>query len=109
MFRIESISLVWLSGLHVIVGFTDKLRLMNILMDDMRVTKEFNIKSCQDCAFSTGGQYFAAVQSNTVYIFSTYTFENLGNLRAHNGKVCLLRKVYSKTLLFQYNSFHAFW
>ncbi|CAM6094904.1 unnamed protein product [Calypogeia fissa] len=75
------------SGLHVIVGFTDKLRLMNILMDDMRITKEFNIKSCQDCAFSTGGQYFAAVQSNTVYIFSTYTFENLGNLRAHNGKV----------------------
>ncbi|OAE23436.1 hypothetical protein AXG93_961s1350 [Marchantia polymorpha subsp. ruderalis] len=75
------------SGLHILVGFTDKLRLMNILIDDIRIAKEFNIKSCQDCAFSNGGQYFAAVQSNVIYIFSTYSFENLGNLRAHNGKV----------------------
>ena len=34
------------SGLHVLVGFADKLRLMNVLMDDIRTFKEFPIKVC---------------------------------------------------------------
>jgi len=29
------------TGLHLLVGFTDKLRLMNVLMDDIRPYKEF--------------------------------------------------------------------
>ena len=32
------------SGLHILVGFSDKLRLMNLLMDDIRVVAEFPIK-----------------------------------------------------------------
>ncbi|CAK9865196.1 unnamed protein product [Sphagnum jensenii] len=75
------------NGLHVLVGFADKLRMMNLLMDDIRMAKEFNIKACGECYFSNGGQYFAAVQSNAVHIFETYTCNNLGNLRAHSGKV----------------------
>ena len=34
------------SGLHVLVGFGDKLRLMNLLMNDIRAFKEFPIKVC---------------------------------------------------------------
>lgn len=30
------------SGLHLLVGFSDKLRLLNILMDDIRTFHEFN-------------------------------------------------------------------
>ena len=75
------------SGLNVLVGFTDKLRLMNLLMDDIRTYKEFSIKACRECRFSNGGQYFAAVNGNTVQIYNTYTCENIGNLRGHNGKV----------------------
>lgn len=37
------------SGLHVLVGFTDKLRLCSILMSDILVTKELNIKACREC------------------------------------------------------------
>lgn len=33
------------SGLHVLCGFSDKLRLMNLLMDDIRGYKEFAIKA----------------------------------------------------------------
>jgi hypothetical protein len=36
------------SGLYVLVGFIDKLRLMNILMDDLRPVREFSIKSCRE-------------------------------------------------------------
>ena len=75
------------SGLHVLCGFSDKLRLMNLLMDDIRPCKEFAIKACRECRFSVGGQSFAAVNGNTIQIYSTYTCENIYNLRGHNGKV----------------------
>ncbi|KAJ7558943.1 hypothetical protein O6H91_04G062500 [Diphasiastrum complanatum] len=75
------------SGFHVLVGFSDRLRFMNLLIDDIRACKELGIKGCQECKFSNGGQYFAAVHVNVVQIFSTYTCENIGNLRGHNGKV----------------------
>eukprot|EP00698_Gefionella_okellyi_P006107 TRINITY_DN15567_c0_g1_i1.p1 TRINITY_DN15567_c0_g1~~TRINITY_DN15567_c0_g1_i1.p1 ORF type:complete len:1180 (-),score=311.31 TRINITY_DN15567_c0_g1_i1:65-3577(-) len=75
------------TGHYVLVGFGDKLRLMNLLIDDIRPFKEFNIKQCKECRFSNGGQFFAAVNNNTIQIFNFYTFENHGNLRGHNGKV----------------------
>merc|ERR1719327_1649873 len=35
------------SGFHLIVGFSDKLRLMNVIMEDMRTYKEVPIKACK--------------------------------------------------------------
>jgi len=75
------------SGLHILVGFSDKLRLMNLLMDDIRTFKEFPIKSCKECAFSTGGQYFAVANGNSIQVFHSYTFECVYNLRGHAGRV----------------------
>ncbi|KAI8916406.1 quinon protein alcohol dehydrogenase-like superfamily [Gorgonomyces haynaldii] len=75
------------SGLYILVGFSDKLRLMNLLIDDIRPFREFSVRGCRECRFSNGGQYFAAVHANTVQIYSTWTFENLGNLKGHNAKV----------------------
>ncbi len=31
------------SGLHLLVGFSDKLKLMNILMDDITISKDFHV------------------------------------------------------------------
>jgi len=75
------------SGFHLIVGFSDKLRLMNLLMEEVKGYKEVPIKSCRECRFSNGGQYFAAVNSNTIQVYKTYTCEVVCNLRGHNGKV----------------------
>ncbi|KAJ3354153.1 Cilia- and flagella-associated protein 57 [Entophlyctis luteolus] len=75
------------SGLYILVGFSDKLRLMNLLIDDIRPFREFTIRGCRECRFSNGGQYFAAVHGNTIQIYSTWRFENVGNLKGHNGKV----------------------
>lgn len=75
------------SGLYILVGFSDKLKLMNLLIDDIRPFREFTIRGCRECRFSNGGQYFAAVHANTVQIHSTWNFENLGNLKGHNAKV----------------------
>jgi hypothetical protein len=39
------------SGLHLLVGFSDKMRLMNVVMDDIRPFKEFAVKACRECRF----------------------------------------------------------
>ncbi|XP_064626846.1 cilia- and flagella-associated protein 57-like [Lineus longissimus] len=75
------------SGLYILVGFSDKLRLMNLLIDDIRTFKEFTIRGCRECSFSNGGHLFAAVHSNVIQIYSSTTFENVANLKGHNGKI----------------------
>jgi len=79
------------TGLMALVGFEDKLRLMTALMDDLRVVKELAIKGCRVCRFSDGGQFFAAVNGSTIHIYNTYTGQNIGNLRGHNGKVASVK------------------
>ena len=39
------------------------------------------------CAFSHGGHLFAAVHGNVIQVYSSVTFENVANLKGHNGKV----------------------
>jgi len=75
------------SGLYILVGFSDKLRLMNLLIDDIRTFKEFTVRGCRECSFSNGGHMFASVMGNVIQLYSTTTFENVNNLKGHNGKV----------------------
>lgn len=39
-------SAAWLCCPQVLVGFADKLRLMNVLMDDVKVIKEVRLHRC---------------------------------------------------------------
>jgi WD40 repeat protein len=75
------------SGLFLLVGFSEKLRLMNILIDDIRTFKEIMIRGCRECCFSNGGHLFAAANANLIQVYSTFSFENTSNLKGHNGKV----------------------
>ena len=77
------------SGFHLIIGQSDKLRLMNLLMEDMKTYKDIPIKQCRECRFSNGGQYFAAVNTNAtnaIQVYKTYTCELIETLRGHNNK-----------------------
>ena len=71
----------------MLAGFGDKLRLMSLLMDDIRAVKELSIKNCRECAFAHGGHCFAVANNALVQIVNTYTCEVMVNLRGHNGKV----------------------
>jgi len=75
------------SGLHLLVGFSDKLRLLNVLMDDIRPFKEFALKGSRVVTFSNGGQLFAAANGNIIQVFQTYTFECVHTLRGHASRV----------------------
>ena len=90
-FPVEAISIAMHpSGLHILVGFADKLRFMNLYGDDIKEFKSFNIRSCPECKFSHGGQYFAAVHGQVIQLYSTYTCEPIAPLRGPTGKIrCL--------------------
>ncbi|NXP45592.1 CFA57 protein, partial [Heliornis fulica] len=75
------------TGLFCLVGFSDKLRFISLLYEDLRVFKEFAVRKCTECSFSNRGHLFAAVNGNVIQIYSSITFENINNLEGHSGKV----------------------
>ncbi|NXN29526.1 CFA57 protein, partial [Nycticryphes semicollaris] len=75
------------TGLFCLVGFSDKLRFISLLFEDMRVFKEFAVRKCRECSFSNRGHLFAAVNGNVIQIYSSITFENINNLKGHSGKI----------------------
>jgi cilia- and flagella-associated protein 57 len=75
------------SGLYVVIAFTDKIRIASILLDDIAVTKELNIRGCNEVKFSRGGQYIAAVNGANVQLFNTYSGSVVSTLRGHTAKV----------------------
>jgi len=75
------------SGLYCLLGFMDALKLASIFVNDIRPFLEINIKNCQECRFSHGGQFFAAVNGSVVQVFATYSGEMLTTLKGHSGKI----------------------
>ena len=43
--------------------------------------------SSLQCAFSNGGHFFAAVHGNVIQLYSCTSFDNVNNLKGHNGKI----------------------
>ncbi|KAJ3361066.1 Cilia- and flagella-associated protein 57 [Allomyces arbusculus] len=75
------------SGYYLLAGFPDKLRLMTILPDDLRVIREFPVRGCRECAFARGGHLFAAVQASIISIYDAWTFDLVASLKGHNGRI----------------------
>ncbi|KFP73281.1 WD repeat-containing protein 65, partial [Acanthisitta chloris] len=75
------------TGLFCLVGFSDKLRFISLLYEDLHVCKEFAVRKCEECSFSNGGHLFAAVNGNVIQIYSSITFENINYLKGHSGKI----------------------
>ena len=76
------------SGFHLLVGFRDKLRLMNILFDDIRTYKEYHkIRGCQECRFANGGHMFAVANNDKIHVYNTWNGQCLQVLRGHTQRV----------------------
>ncbi|KAL6265398.1 hypothetical protein P5V15_002195 [Pogonomyrmex californicus] len=74
-------------GLFCLIGFTDKLRFMSILIDDLLPMHEIAIRNCKLVRFSYNGHLFAAVNDNVVQVYTTIGFYNPFILKGHTGKV----------------------
>lgn len=78
------------SGYHIVVGFTDKIRMMNVFSEKKLSTfKEILIKSCREIQFSNGGHLFACTNSDIIQVYNFYTGENLPTMifNEHESKV----------------------
>jgi WD40 repeat protein len=75
------------SGLQIAVGFSDKLRVYHVLVDDLKLCQEVPIKNCRECRFSNGGHFLGVANGNTVSVFSFHTGEKVADLRGHNSKI----------------------
>ncbi|XP_053985715.1 cilia- and flagella-associated protein 57 [Hylaeus volcanicus] len=75
------------TGLFCLIGFSDKLRFMSILIDDLLPMEEFPIRCCKTVKFSHGGHLFAAVNGNIVQIYTTVGFVSYFILKGHTSRV----------------------
>jgi len=63
-------------GFQIAVGFRDKLRLLQLSIDDMKQMNEFSLKGCRQCRFSVGGHLLAAVNGPKIQIYETFSMKN---------------------------------
>lgn len=89
------------TGLYAVVGFSDKLRFLTILIDDFSNTREFPVRNCKLCMFSTLGHVFGAVNGNIIQVYSCVTLSMLFVLKGHSGKVRYHHKNYHKLIKFR--------
>ncbi|XP_060521926.1 cilia- and flagella-associated protein 57 [Cylas formicarius] len=75
------------TGLYCVIGFSDRLRYMTIMIDDVVTVREFGIRNCKLSAFSTLGHLFASTNGNILQVYSSVTFELMYVLKGHNGKI----------------------
>lgn len=75
------------SGWMIAVGFYDKLRVIHVLRDALRVVKEFNVKTCRLVRFARGGHMFCAASGSVIHVKHTFTHETIAVLHGHCGKI----------------------
>ncbi|KAL0279051.1 UNVERIFIED_CONTAM: hypothetical protein PYX00_000691 [Menopon gallinae] len=75
------------TGLYAAVGFSDKLRFMTVMIDDLEVIREFPIRECALSSFGNMGHYLGAVNRDIIQVYSCVTFQIMAFLKGHNAKV----------------------
>ncbi|XP_065072592.1 cilia- and flagella-associated protein 57 [Ochlerotatus camptorhynchus] len=78
------------SGFFAAVGFIDLLRLMQVQLDDLKVTKVFNYPNCTQLKFSNHGHLLAAAHGNIISLICIFTFSVIQTLKGHNGTILSL-------------------
>jgi len=70
------------SGLHLLVGLTDKIICYNVRAEKLHRFKEWGIRNCHDIKFSHGGHLFAAVaEGKQCHVFDFYKEESPVTMR----------------------------
>jgi WD40 repeat protein len=80
------------SGFHLVVGFTDRIRMMNVLQKSLKTYNVIPIKGCRELRFSNGGHLIACASQSNINVYKFYTGENTPEMiyKAHLGPVrCL--------------------
>ncbi|GET89871.1 hypothetical protein, conserved [Leishmania tarentolae] len=74
-------------GLMAVICFPDKVRVMSVLWSSLRERRTIHLRNASDVFFAKGGQLFAIVHHNLVYIMDVNTCELQGQLRGHPQRI----------------------
>lgn len=77
-------------ALFAAIGFTEQLRYMIVLLDNIQPIRTFPIPECRLSSFSPNGQYLAVVHKSAILIYSTISFQVLKTFRGHGAKITSL-------------------
>jgi len=75
------------SGLHLVIGCADKVYIMSVFLDTLKIAQEITIKQFREVSFSHGGQYLAISHSNVLQVYSFYTMELVTGLTISPAKI----------------------
>lgn len=75
------------SGIYVAVAFSDKIRILSILLEEIHLCREIAVRQVSYVKFSKGGQYLAASIGTNLQIYQTYTGQPVMTLRGHNNRI----------------------
>jgi WD40 repeat protein len=77
------------SGFHIIVGFNDRVRLMNVFQKRLKSFHTISIKGCREIKFSNGGHLFACASQMNIIVYKFFTGETNPEMmyKAHLGPV----------------------
>jgi WD40 repeat protein len=75
------------SGLYLLACFPSCIKLLAILLSEVKPYWDYGIRSAKECKFSRGGKYFAVVSSINVVIFDTWNQEAVATLKVASARV----------------------
>ena len=75
------------SGFHLVVGFNERIRMMNLFEKDLMPYKDIQVKLCREIKFSHGGHLFAAANGSAIQVYKFYLPENPKVFKGHNGTI----------------------
>lgn len=77
------------SGIHLAASFKDKVRILNLTIDELEVARDLNIRDSRKVEFSDGGKYLAIANENVIQLYNFYTGEILSSsvLKGHENPV----------------------
>ena len=77
------------AGFQVVVGFYDRIRMMNVFDKSIQQYKDITVKQCREIVFSNGGHLFACMFLNLIHVYNFYTGCTPPHyvFKGHNGPI----------------------
>jgi len=77
-------------GYFIAVSFGDKLRFFQVLVNELKLHREFPLRGVKVVRFSNGGHLVAAAQGKSVHVFAARTVSKVATLQGHAQHVKVL-------------------
>jgi len=75
------------SGFHLVVGFNERIRMMNLFEKNLVPFKDIQVKLCREIKFSHCCHLFAVSNGSAINVYKFYLPENPQVFKGHNGTI----------------------